>query len=86
VRYEAEARYNQAIANLIELEILQTNLAAERHSTRSQRFFVGMLAAQLAVISATFAIATQKRNLLWSLAAVAGLVAIAVAAYVTLFL
>jgi hypothetical protein len=82
LRYEAEARYNQAIANLIELEIQKTNLAAERHQTRSQRFFLGMLAAQFAVISATFAIAARKRNLLWSLAAAAGLIAITVSGYV----
>ena len=82
LRYEAEARYNQAIANLIELEIQKTNLASERHQARSQRFFLGMLVAQFAVICATFAIAARKRNLLWSLAAAAGLIAITASGYV----
>ena len=41
-----------------------------------------MLAAQAAVIIATFAIATHKRNFLWSLAAVAGLAAIVFTIYV----
>jgi hypothetical protein len=82
VRYEAEARFNQAIANLIELQVQESNLTAERHYARSQQFFIGMLAAQLAVISATFAIAARKRNFLWSVAAAAGLIAVAVAAYV----
>ncbi len=49
---------------------------------RSQRFFFGMLAAQAAVIVSTFSLAAQKRSILWTLAAVAGLAAIAFAVYV----
>ena len=86
VRYETEARLNQSIASLYELQVRKSNLAAERHHRRSQKFFYGMLGAQLAVIISTFAIAARQRNLLWSLAAVAGLVAIifAVIVYVTM--
>ena len=51
---------------------------------RSQRFFFGMLGAQLGVIISTFAIAARKRNLLWSLPPGAGLLAIAFAVYVYL--
>jgi len=83
-RYEVEARLNQAIANLYELQVRKSNLSAERHHARSQRFFFGMLAAQLAVIISTFAIAARQRNLLWSLAAAAGLVAVVFAIYVYL--
>lgn len=82
LRYDAESRLNQAIANVYELQVRKSNLTAERHHTRSQRFFFGMLAAQAAVIIATFSIAAQKRNLLWSLAAAAGLAAVAFAVYV----
>ncbi len=82
LRYEAEARLNQAIANLYELKVRINNISAEHHHDRSERFFYGMLAAQLAVIVATFAIAARQRNLLWSLAAAAGLVAIVIAVYV----
>jgi hypothetical protein len=85
LRYDAEARLNQAIANLYELQVRKGNLDAERHHRRSQRFFYGMLAAQAAVIIATFAIAARKRNLLWSLAAAAGAAAIFFAVYVYLF-
>ena len=81
-RYDAEARLNQSIANVLELQVRLNNLAAERHHRRSGWFFFGMLAAQAAVIIATFAIAARKRNLLWSLAAVAGLGAITFAIYV----
>ncbi len=85
-RYEVEARLNQAIANLYELQVRKSNLSAERHHARSQKFFYGMLGAQLAVIISTFAIAARQRNLLWSLAAIAGLLAIifAIVVYLTM--
>ncbi len=83
-RYEIEARLNQAIANLYELQVRKSNILASRHHARSQRFFFGMLAAQAGVIISTFAMAAQKRNLLWALAAAAGLLAVAFAVYVYL--
>ena len=85
LRYDAEARLNQTIANLYELQVRKNNLSAERHHGRSQRFFYGMLGAQLAVIIATFAIAARQRNLLWTLAAGAGVTAFMFAAYVYLY-
>jgi hypothetical protein len=85
LRYEVEARLNQAIANLYELQVRKSNISAERHHNRSQRFFFGMLAAQLGVIVSTLAIAARQRNLLWGLAAAAGLLAIAFAIYVYLY-
>ena len=36
-RYDVEARLNQAIANLYELQVRQSNMAAERHHRRSER-------------------------------------------------
>ena len=44
-----------------------------------------MLAAQLGVIVSTLAMAARQRNLLWALAAAAGLLAIAFAIYVYLY-
>jgi hypothetical protein len=85
-RYEIEARLNQAIANLYELQVRMSNTAAERHHRRSERFFLGMLAAQAAVVTATFALATRRRNILWGLAAGVGAVAVAFAVYVYLWL
>lgn len=85
-RYDAEARLNQAVAFVYELQVRKSNVSAERHHARSQRFFYGMLAAQMAVIIATFAIAARQRNLLWSIAAVAGLAAIVLAVYVYVFI
>jgi len=85
LRYEAEARLNQAIANLYELQVRKSNISATRHHMRSQRFFFGMLGAQMGVIISTLAMAARQRNLLWSLAAGAGLIAIAFAIYVYLY-
>ena len=84
-RFEAQARLNQTIAYLYELEVRKSNSTADRHERRSQRFFMGMLAAQAAVIIATFALAARKRSLLWTLAAGAGAAAIGFAIYVYLF-
>jgi hypothetical protein len=84
LRYDAEARLNQSIANLYELQVRKANISAERHHRRSGKFFFGMLAAQAAVIIATFAIAAHKRNFLWSVAATAGIAAIVFAVYVYL--
>jgi hypothetical protein len=83
-RYDAEARLNQAIGNLYELQVRKSNIDADRHHQRSQKFFFGMLGAQFAVIVSTFALAARKRNFLWSLAAAAGAAAVAFAAYVYL--
>ena len=85
LRYEIEARLNQAIAALYELQVRKSNISAERHHVRSQRFFFGMLAAQLGVIVSTLAMAARQRNLLWALAATAGLLAVAFAIYVYLY-
>jgi hypothetical protein len=85
LRYEQEARLNQTIANLYEVQVRKSNISAENHHVRSQRFFFGMLAAQAGVIISTFAMAARKRNLLWSLAAGAGVIAVVFAIYVYLY-
>jgi hypothetical protein len=85
-RYDAEARLNQTIANLYELQVRRSNLSAERHRNRSERFFYGMLAAQAAVIISTLSMAARQRNLLWTMAAIAGIAAITFAIYVYLWL
>ena len=85
-RYDTEARLNQAIATVYELQVRKGNLDAERHRRRSQMFFYGMLGAQAAVIIATFSLAARKRSLLWSMAAAAGVSAVFFACYVYLFM
>ena len=84
-RYDAEARLNQAIASIYELQVRQNNYSAEKHHRRSAKFFYGMLATQMAVIISTFAIAARQKNFLWSIAAAAGTAAVGFAAYVYLY-
>jgi hypothetical protein len=81
-RYDAEARLNQSIAGIYELQVRQDNLSAERHHRRSAKFFYGMLAAQMGVIVSTFSLAARQKSILWSLAAAAGMAAVSFAAYV----
>jgi len=85
-RYDVEARLNMAVAGIYELQVRQSNYSADKHRARSGKFFFGMLAAQLAVIVSTFAIAARQRSFLWSIAAAAGAAAVAFSVYVYLFL
>lgn len=84
-RYNVEARLNQTVASLIEIQVRKSNLSAERFHERSKKFFYGMLGAQMAVIFSTFAIAASKRSFLWGLAAAAGIAALLFAGYVYLY-
>ena len=81
-RYDAEARLNQAVAGLLELQVRQSNLSAARHQKRSGRFFYAMLAAQTAVISATFSLASAWRKILWATSVALGLGGLAFGLYV----
>ncbi len=83
-RYDAEARLNQSVAGIYELQVRKGNISAEHHHKRSAKFFFGMLAAQLAVIVSTFAIAARQKSLIWSLAAAAGMAAVSFSVYVYL--
>ena len=82
LRYDTEARLNQTVANIHELQVRVLNIGAERHHLRSAKFFYGMLAAQMGVIVSTFSMAARKKSLLWSIAAAAGAAAVSFAAYV----
>jgi len=84
-RYDAEARLNQSVASIYELQVRKGNLSAERHHKRSGKFFIGMLAAQMAVIISTFAIAARQKSFLWSIAAAAGAGAVSFSLYVYLY-
>ena len=81
-RYDQDSRYNSTEAHLKELLVRVSNLHAERHHLRSKWFFFGMLASQLAVILATFALALKRRSVVWSVAAALGLAAVAFGVYV----
>jgi hypothetical protein len=84
-RYTADARYNQVLAELYEIQVRIDGFDSDRHRQRSKQFFYGMLGAQAGVTIATFALAVRRRSVLWSLAACAGFAAITFAAYVYVF-
>jgi len=84
-RYDTEARLNQAIAGVYELQVRKDNLSSEKHHRRSGKFFIGMLASQMAVIISTFALAARQKNFLWSIAAAAGAAAVSFSLYVYLY-
>ncbi|HKI33015.1 MAG TPA: DUF4337 family protein [Gemmataceae bacterium] len=83
-RYDREARDNQAVAGLYELDVRKASLESDRHRERSTHLFYAMLAAQAGVTIATFSLAVRYRSVLWGLAALAGLGALGIGAFVLL--
>jgi hypothetical protein len=81
-RYEREARYNQEAAALYELQVRKSSITAERHRARSKFFFYGMLLAQAGVTIASLSLAVRHKSLLWSLAGIAGLMALGLGVWV----
>ncbi|HEV3237806.1 MAG TPA: hypothetical protein VGZ25_12505, partial [Gemmataceae bacterium] len=57
---------------------------ADRHRQRSKNFFYGMLVAQAAMAISSFALAARQKSVLWGLACLAGLTAVAFSGYVYL--
>ena len=84
-RYDREARINQQTAYLYEVAVRKTSWQSDRSLIRSRYFFYGMLAAQAAVLIATFSLAVRERSWLWVLAATIGILALFYAGYVYLF-
>jgi hypothetical protein len=84
-RYEREARDNQEIAGVYEIQVRKSSWLSERHQQRSILFFFGMLAAQAGTVIATFALAVRQKSALWGLATLAGLGAIIFSGYVYVF-
>ena len=75
-RLDREARFNQEIAGLYEVDVSREAFLADECMVRKDIYMYGMLAAQAGVMIATFSLAVRMRGLLWSLAALAGLAAI----------
>jgi Domain of unknown function (DUF4337) len=81
-RYEKDARNNQQSANLFEVSVALSSARSDRHLERSKNFMYAMLVAQVGVIVASAAVAVKKKSLVWTLAVLAGLVAIGFGGYV----
>ncbi len=85
-RYDRESKFNMAEAQLFEVQVRLSSLNSQRHQQRSRNFFYGALAAQAGVTIATLALAVRRKSILWALASIAGLIAVAVGVYVYVFL
>jgi hypothetical protein len=85
-RYDREARFNQEIAVLYELQVRKASLTSDGHRDRSMTYFYAMLMAQAGVTIATFSLALRRKSVLWALATAAGATAISfgVVAFLTL--
>jgi hypothetical protein len=83
-RYDCEAHYNREAANLYEVQKHRSSALADRHVDRSKFFFYGMLFAQVGVTISTLALAVRQKSILWTLATVAGLVAVLFGGYLLL--
>jgi hypothetical protein len=83
-RYDREARFNQQIGELYEVQVRQAGFESERHRIRSRNFFYAMLCAQAGVTLASFALAKARQSAFWMTAGLAGLIAIGLGVYVYL--
>ncbi len=85
-RYEREARFNQEIAGLYELQVRKSSLTSDQHRERSIYFLYGMLAAQAGVTIATFGLAVRQKSILWALATAAGVTALTIGIFAYQFI
>lgn len=83
-RYRAEATLNQGLGFLYEVRVKTSTAESDRHRDRSKNFFYAMLAAQVGATVASLGLARQRRSAFWTLAGIAGIVAVAFGAYVYL--
>lgn len=83
-RYDREARDNQSVGELYEVQVLRAGFDSERHRARSKNFFYAMLCAQAGVTIASLALAKTRQSMFWLFASVAGFAALALGGYVYL--
>ena len=85
-RNEREARFNEEIAHLYELQVRKSALTSDLHRERSNYFLYGMLIAQAGVTIATFGLAVRQKSILWALATAAGVTAITIGIFAFQFI
>ena len=83
-RYRMEVKLNQAISQVYEVRVRVTTAESDRHRKRSENFFYAMLVGQLGATGSALALGRQRKSALWSLAGLAGLVAVGFGGYVYL--
>jgi len=85
-RYRAESTMNFWLGYLYEVRVKTSTFQSERHRIRSENFFYAMLGAQIGATIASLALARRTGNMLWFMAGIAGIIAVAFGAYVYLTL
>ncbi|MBX9579741.1 MAG: hypothetical protein K2X87_05475 [Gemmataceae bacterium] len=83
-RYRAEASLNQAVGFLYEVRVRWSGAESDRHRHKSETFFYAMLAAQVGATVSALGLARKHKSLLWTVAGLAGVVSVAIGAYVYL--
>jgi hypothetical protein len=81
-RYRAEATANQWVGFLLEVRVKYSTEESERHQHRSENFFFAMLAAQVGGVGSSLALARKRKSVLWLVAALFGLAAVGIGAFV----
>lgn len=83
-RYRAESTANQWVGFLLEVRVKHSTEESDRHRHRSENFFFAMLVAQVGGVVSSLALARKRKSVLWLLAGIAGLAAVAFGAFVYL--
>lgn len=81
-RYRQESTFNRKIAEMFETQVRRSGVESDRHRERSRNFFYSMLAAQAGVTISSLALSKERRNLLWTIAALSGFFALTFSGYV----
>jgi hypothetical protein len=80
-RYRAEARANQEISFLYEIRTKVSTAESDKYRRKSDYLSYAMLVAQIGAVVSSLALARKRKSVLWLLASVVGIVAIAVGGY-----
>lgn len=83
-RYRAEGTLNNAVGYLYDARVRYGAAESDRHKHKSETFFYAMLAAQVGATVSALGLARKHKSLLWTVAGLAGLVSVAIGAYVYL--
>jgi hypothetical protein len=81
-RYSMEAANNQKTAQLYEVQVHHSSMLSDNHLERSKMFSYAMMGTQAGVAIASLALAARRKSMLWLLAALLGVAALAYSAWV----
>jgi hypothetical protein len=80
-RYRAESRANQEISYLYEIRTKASTAESDKYRRKSDYLSYAMFVAQIGAVASSLALARKRKSLLWLLASLVGIAAIAVGGY-----